>query len=50
MLCVQVSHILHRLFALQQGIEETDEQFLVQFCPEQLFKAEICVGVNVTFL
>ena len=43
-------YILDFLLAvIEKGVEETDEQVLIQFGTEQFFEAKIGVGVDVAF-
>ena len=47
MLVVQIGEVGDFLLTFEEGIEETNQQVLVQFCAEQFLKSEVCVRVNV---
>jgi hypothetical protein len=48
MLAIEILHIGNLLFrAVEQGIEETDEQVFVHLCTEELLEAEVGIRVDV---
>ena len=49
MFAVEVGHVTNHLMAVEQRIEETDEQILVHLRAEQLLEAEVGIGVDITF-
>ena len=44
---IQIIDIQYDLTPLQQGVQETDEQILVHFCPEKLLKCKIRVEIDI---
>lgn len=47
---VEVGEVFDDLLAVEQGVEETDEQFLVDFRAKQLFEGKVGVEVDVSFV
>ena len=44
---VEISYVLHVLFAMEHGVQETDKQLLVELRTEQALKAEISMWIDV---
>ena len=47
---VEIGEVFDDLFAVKQGVEEADEQFLVDFRAKQFLEGKISVEVDVSFL
>ena len=46
---VEVGDVAHRLLAVEQGVEETHEQLLIELGTEEPLETEIGMGVYVSF-
>ena len=48
MLRIKIGDVFDFLTSLQKGIEETDKQILIDFCPEKFLEREIRIKIDVS--
>ena len=46
---IQICKVCNFLMTLQQGIQETDEQILIHFRPEQFLEGKVSIEVDISF-
>ena len=45
---IEIGDVLDLLASLQEGVEETDKQVLVDFCPKKFLEREIRIEIDIT--